>query len=190
MTTVLWIVGEPGIGKTTFARALIKRITGKAITAESGCIEVLTPKWTLFPMGPVGSIAAAGTWRGDKFDGADTLPISQIKPAMEFWCNHLRGYVLTILDGDKLSTKSANDLVRAAGAECRCVLLDDPNRLVAGNQRMARGTSQDPRWVKGRRTKARRFLDHQFDGGEKLSYDVAQTPLTEIVEDTLQLIDA
>lgn len=53
-----------------------------------------------------------------------------------------------------------------------------------------RGTSQDPRWVKGRRTKARRFLDHQFDGGEKLSYDVAQTPLTEIIEDTLQLIDA
>ncbi len=186
MSTVLWIVGEPGIGKTTLARALIQNITGHTIRPGSGCIEVATPKWTLFPTVPAGGIAAAGHWRGDKFDGSDTLPISQIKPAIDFWVKALRGYRLTIIDGDKLSNRAANDVVRESGAQCRCVLLENP--FTAARQRLERGTLQNPSWVKGRRTKAHRFFDHEFDGGEKLSYNVAQTPLTEIIQDTLQLI--
>lgn len=164
MSTVLWIVGEPGIGKTTLARALIKSLTGKDIAPTNGAIEIAKPKWTLFPTPTPGGIAAAGHWRGDKFDGADTLPISDIKPAMEYWRDCLSDYSLTILDGDKLSTCGAVEVVRPVAKRTLCVLLTDDEITphIAAERRAARGTTQNATWVKGRKTKAENFFYKQF----------------------------
>jgi hypothetical protein len=133
---------------------LIQRITGHSVRPNSPGIEILNPKWTLFPTPTPGGIAAAGTWRGDKFDGADTLPISQIKPAMVYWAEHLSDYKLTILDGDKLSTQNAKETVMRSGGQVRCLLISGPD---GAERRALRGTTQNASWVKGRMTKSLNF---------------------------------
>ncbi len=176
--TVLWIVGEPGIGKTTLARVLIDRLTN---SQERSSIEILRPKWTLFAE----SVAAAGHWRGDKFDGADTLPISDIKPAMEYWKEHLSSYLLTLLDGDKLSNAGAVAFVRPIAKRTLCVLLYDEE--TATKRRIQRGTTQNATWVKGRRTKAERFFFNQFGLGERGAIH-ALRPLSEQVDLVLEFL--
>lgn len=79
---LVWIVGEPGVGKTTLAREILTCVAPPYVKEE-----IINPKFTLFKdNGEIGDgeivLAAAGFWRGNTFDGADTLPISQIKPAV------------------------------------------------------------------------------------------------------------
>ena len=151
MGTVLWVVGEPGVGKTSVVRPML----GGPLTL------VMRPKWTVGA-----AICAAGHYTGGKFDGSDTLPIGDIKMALAYWAECLRDKPLTVLDGDKLSTANALALVRDAGATVRCVHLTAPAELVAA-RRARRGTSQDPAWVRGRRTKASNFAK-LFSPGELL----------------------
>lgn len=171
MGTVLWIVGEPGVGKTTVIRPFL----------EGALTYIARPKWTIVG-GLSGSICAAGHYRGEPFDGADTLPIGDIKLALAYWEECLRDRALTILDGDKLSTASALARVREAGAEVRCVHLMASEEMVLA-RRAARGTKQDPTWVKGRKTKAMRFAS-MFRGGDErfeLWADRSPADLTELV---------
>ncbi len=147
--TVLWIVGEPGVGKSTLTRAILD--------LYGPVTNLLTdPKWTW-----VGTQASApGHFHGGKFDGTDTLPISQIKTAVEF----LRSSIsreLCVIDGDKLSTQAAVEAVVESQARPMCVLLIGDG--LAAERRIERGTDQDKSWIKGRRTKASNFWD-KFPG--------------------------
>lgn len=147
--TILWIVGEPGVGKTTLSRRLILSIGGEPLS------ERASPKFTFYER-----MAAAGWWRGDKFDGADTLAISQIKPALAVTSAMLRlgDTPLVLLDGDKLSSGKAVEFLRGECPAVRlvCVALDAKPETAAA-RRAQRGTKQDPTWVAGRRTKAANF---------------------------------
>lgn len=142
---MLWIVSEPGVGKTTVARAFLESLGDRAG-------EIANPKWTGF-----GAAAAAGWWRGEKFDGADTLAISQIKPAMSYWRDELKHVAIAVLDGDKLANAGALSVALEASARVVCFLL--AGEAEAAERRVARGTAQNPSWVKGQQTKARRFHD-------------------------------
>jgi hypothetical protein len=155
---VLWIVGEPGVGKTTIARALLLGYS------DHPTFENQSPKWTGF-----GSAAAAGWWRGEKFDGADTLAISQIKPAMTFWRDFLHHTEVAIIDGDKLSNAGAVEVAREAGAKLICFLITGEEK--AAERRGTRGTVQNATWVNGRRTKSKNF--HDRFPGSKFSVDVS-----------------
>jgi ABC-type dipeptide/oligopeptide/nickel transport system ATPase component len=150
LPVVVWIVGEPGVGKTTLCRGLIRHFPATRH-------EISNPKWTVFG----DKAAAAGFWRGDKFDGADTLPISQIKPAIAYIGTNLRHCEVILLDGDKLASANAVAAVKEMDASRLCYLLEDPE--VAARRRCIRGTNQNETWVRGRATKARRFFE-SFDG--------------------------
>lgn len=145
-STVLWIVGEPGVGKTTFARTLLESRGTRAGENDS-------PKWTEFGA----TTTAAGWWRGGKFDGADTLAISQIKPAIEYLVSLCKTTsAVHVIDGDKLSNANAVKAVQDVGARMVCVYLH--GQTVARERRLARSTTQNESWVKGRATKAERFF--------------------------------
>jgi hypothetical protein len=146
----MFVLGEPGVGKTTAVRALLGGVGTVALHAN--------PKWTI----AAPAMCAAGHYSGEAFDGGDTVPYNGAKAALEFWREKLRPIVpLTIFDGDRFSVDSTlKFLSECPGVVVRGVYLDDAADAIA-RRRLKRaretGKSQNEAWVKGRGTKAMRF---------------------------------
>ena len=138
----LWVIGEPGAGKTTLVRRFV----------EQDSYLVQAPKWTVGE-----KVAAAGHYTGTKFDGADTVPYNGVEAALAFWTRELAGKELTIFDGDRFSYVSCVEHCRLSGAQPRAVLLVVPPEEGL-RRRTERGSNQNPAWVKGRITKSKRFF--------------------------------
>lgn len=150
MSIALFILGAPGVGKTTVVRQLVPALlpdSGKTIT------EIASPKWTV----TTDRTALAGHWRGTTFDGGDTIPYTGARAALEFWRDNILSKVdLTIFDGDRFSTKPSLEFIRATGVRVAGV------HLVASQthldlRRAARNSNQNETWLKGRVTKAANF---------------------------------
>lgn len=165
---IVWLVGEPGIGKTTIAKKLLESYGPRGH-------EYQCPKWTLF-----GPVAGAGHWRGSKFDGTDTLPISDIKLALPFFVNVLPESKIAILDGDKLASQSAIQF--ATEVECKLMCFHFIGEQTAKRQRAARATHQHEHWVAGRRTKAQNFYN-RFPG---IRYEVPIIPDTSAIVELIR----
>jgi hypothetical protein len=170
---VLWVVGEPGAGKTTLVRALLEPDARPLVAGKV--------KWTIGDY-----ICAAGTYLGTTFDGADTVPYDGAKACLETWASALRRTKrLTIFDGDRFSNASAVTFVQAYSgdeAELVCVWLQAGD---AAARRAGRGSKQSQTWVKGRASKARNFAE-SFPG-RVLCLESVGTPeqLAEIVRNFL-----
>jgi hypothetical protein len=141
---VLWVVGEPGVGKTTMVRALLPR-PWDVIDLPGW------PRWTL--CGPDKQVVAAGTYTGHPFDGADRVGYNKVRQMIEWWHENLFSRQLTVLDGDRMSYAKAVEAW--AGVDRACVLLEGAK--LAEQRREGRGSRQDAAWVRGRRTKSERF---------------------------------
>lgn len=143
--TVVWVVGEPGAGKTTLVRRLLP--TGSA-PVVAGKV-----KWTIGP-----GACAAGTYTGAPFDGADTVPYDGAKACLEWWrdASLARRCPLTILDGERFSNATVVKWFQdnAPGVRLVCVFVET---IHAASRRAARGSKQNATWVKGRASKARNF---------------------------------
>lgn len=149
---VVWIVGAPGAGKTTLVRALLKQ--------PGPTLQLITkPKWTVVRDEYNVYACAAGHYKGDKFDGADTVPYNGARAAFEYWLEKLGCSAVTYLDGDRFSDQRALDWWRSCGCDTRCILLRADEQLLA-TRRAQRGSDQNPSWMKGRATKAERFAMH------------------------------
>lgn len=168
---VLWIVGEPGVGKTTLARRLL---------GPSPNVDLIDrPKWTR-----TRHTYAAGHYKGQTFDGADTLSYSGGAEALAWWAN-APARPLTLLDGDRLSTKNAVAFVRAQpNVRPLCVYLAAPESVVAF-RREQRGSDQDPAWLKGRATKSFRFYERFPD--QVLRLDASRGP-AELARQVLEAV--
>ena len=146
VSIALYVIGEPGVGKTTAIRELMK-IDGAEIKRE-----IEKPKWTI-----IGDVALAGHYRGQTFDGGDTVPYTGASAALEYWREHiLPTNKLTIFDGDRFSTQPSLDFLRACGVRVAGVLLVAPSEMTIA-RRAQRGSNQNATWLKGRITKANNF---------------------------------
>lgn len=151
MKTALFVIGAPGVGKTTAIRELVPELRPDSHLTRT---EIEKPKWTV-----CGSTVLAGHYRGQIFDGGDTVPYSGARAALEYWKVHLLpAATLTIFDGDRFSTQPSLDFVREAGVRIVGVHLEAPTDVMS-SRREARGSNQNETWIKGRVTKARNFAD-------------------------------
>ena len=156
---VLYVLGEPGIGKTSLVRFLLRDALERDEDGpkyEASFTEPPNPKWTL-----ANGTVAAGHYKGNAFDGADTIPYNGARKALEFWRDHLLvNATLTILDGARFATKPSLAFLRDSGVSIMGVHLVAPTE--AGYRRARRcddaGTEpQNASWVKGATTGAKNF---------------------------------
>lgn len=161
---ILWVVGAPGAGKTTLTRTILNR----ACSADPAKLWRLNtkPKWTV-----VKDICAAGHYKGDTFDGGDTVGYNCVEETLDYWEEHLSALPLTIFDGDRFSSENVLRAMLAIGEECRCLQLT-ASELLLDTRRAERGSKQNAAWMKGRATKASRFV-LKFPPLHRVSLDAA-----------------
>lgn len=139
----LYVIGAPGVGKTTFVRTLI----------GPGAGIITKPKWTV---SADGRVLAAGHYTGGTFDGADTVAYNGVGAALDDLA--ARDHDFVIFDGDRFSYAAAAARVASMATAVRTVHLIASDATLA-RQRAARGTAQDEKWLRGRMTKVRNFAE-------------------------------
>lgn len=141
---MLYILGDPGIGKSTLAAALMKGWSYD---------EVMDPfAHRVYENG----VVALGKGGGD-FPGTDTLAMD-VQPKVLEWVKRLEPPML-LGEGDRLANaKFFNGLLRLGYALWPVYLA---GRSLAAERRRERsqrtGKTQNPHWVKGRVTKNARM---------------------------------
>lgn len=156
MRQLLYIIGQPGAGKTT---ALARALAG----VPRQYMPDGRPPFTLYPHS---NGAQLGVERAG-FAGTDGFALN-VQPTAVAW---LRDSVfdLVVSEGDRLANDGFYSAAMAYGYDLTIAWIDTPND-VAAQRRKARGSNQNPTWLKGRISKvesiAHRWHSHviRIDG--------------------------
>ncbi len=168
MKHALYIIGEPGAGKST----LVETLTGDALVVTGR--KPLAHRTYLTAAGGVTELGAREPGR---FGGTDALSMSAIVQA-EAWVTDgsWPAGSLLMAEGDRLACDRFFNALLAGGWQLRIAHLDVPPEVAAA-RREARGSAQDPAWVRGRRTKVANLLD-RWEGDRLYRLDGEKDPYT------------
>jgi len=144
MKHALYIVGEPGVGKSTLA---------SAITA--GTEVVMTCAKPLAHRHYRNRVTELGAWR-ESFSGTDALGMA-VQPVAVTFLHDPTCQDLLMAEGDRLANDGFLNAVLAAGYDLTILAL--VGARAAARRRAARGTAQDPKWVAGRQTKVANLME-------------------------------
>lgn len=148
MKKMLFLAGEPGVGKSTVMKEFMQKFS---------------PAWTVnksFPLVPVmlpesGSIVVLGTYGDEIWGGTDRLSLSVQPKALEYVRSTSSDIVL---EGDRLFTQSFLRAVLEEGEVALRVILLNATDLAIRARHKKRGDTQSQVFIKGRRTKIIRIL--------------------------------
>lgn len=151
---LLYLIGEPGVGKTTTMAALTSRWENLGEIADH-------PARTLFGQRRTGQVAAVelGRRRPGGFSGTDALPMAVITAAER----HIRSGLaaaecpLMLAEGARLANRRFLGAAVEAGWQVHLAYLF--GEVAAEMRRTARGSTQNPVWLAGAATRARRLAD-------------------------------
>jgi len=162
---LLYLICQPGSGKTTLATALfadLPQVQRPAFHPYPPFIE--------YPGG-----AQIGVMRSG-FGGTDVLPLN-CQPNVIAWMQQT-GWFHLFAEGDRLANDKFFKACKAAGIGLSVIHLDCPDEL-AQERRERRGSNQDTAWVKGRASKVRRLAEAWSEDSWRLP---AELPLEDLVE--------
>lgn len=147
---LLYLIGEPGVGKTT---------TMAAYTARWRTLGALADPGRILYGEPLGLIAAVelGLRRPGGFCGTDALAMNAVVGAERYvLCGRAAAETPLLLgEGARLANRRFLTAATAAGWDVHLVLLSGPD--LAAERRKTRGTVQNPSWVRGAATRAIRL---------------------------------
>lgn len=169
---LLYIIGEPGAGKTTVVKSLTRRLPNSKRT-------VPYIAWTHYSK----LLCQLGYDRGT-FGGTDALGMACQKYVLAWLLDDPYKYVLA--EGDRLANRKFFDALIEMGVELQIVLIQVPpeeleRRREERNRKI--GKAQDERWLKTRATKVANLApdaDLVLDGTRstrELAQELGRTPV-------------
>lgn len=166
---LLYIIGAPGVGKTTVVRKLLRKVKG----------EYQREPYVYFTSYGNGCIQLG--YDRENFGGTDTLGMAVQKHLQEWLlgCD----YTHILAEGDRLANKKFFDWCLESGFTLKIVCLEVSDsvaqkRLDARNAKI--GKTQNARWIKTRRSKIDN-LKQQF--GDHMVVLDGNRPVKEILND-------
>ena len=143
---LLYLVGEPGAGKTTLMKKLTAGFERAEVPGDQPRREVLFDKRGT-------PVAVELGYRKGTFSGTDALGMTVIEQAVP-WLYRAE-LPLVLAEGARLANKRFLSSAVDAGFDVHLFLLDHPSieRWRAKREREL-GKAQNPKWVAGARTRA------------------------------------
>lgn len=143
MNQLLYLIGQPGAGKSTAMAALL---AGTVAAPVDNCVAM-----TEHHHGNELAAAQLGKLR-QRFPGTDTLPYDALPKVVNCLPALADSYPVLLGEGDRLANPKVWLAAQRAGYRVTVALLQLPDTAAAG-RRAARGTSQHPSWIAGRVTR-------------------------------------
>lgn len=149
MSGMLYVIGQPGAGKTTAVKAMWQRSPGRVVReGQMGWTDRTDPE----AADGLPEYAVELGWQRDTFGGTDALGMG-VQPHAVAWATACTADLI-VGEGDRLANQGFLTAVAGTGRKVLVVFVAVDDQTAAA-RRAARGTSQAPTWVKGRQTKAR-----------------------------------
>ena len=145
MKHALYIIGEPGVGKSTLAAALTERYRGAVLE----CVQPFKHRHYANGVTELGG-------KRDGFPGTDALSMAVQPKAIEF-LEDPTCTPLLLAEGDRLANDGYFKALLRAGYDLHIFALIGAR--VAARRRQLRGSEQDPKWVDSRRTKTLTLME-------------------------------
>lgn len=162
MRSLLYMIGVPGVGKTSTLRGALMDVEGHAVVQS-------IPQFIIYPGGAQLGIAR------EQFGGTDAYDMA-VQPKAIDWLRDAP-FPAVVAEGDRLGNPSFFAAALRAGWDLSICWLDVPLDIAAA-RRHERGSKQNAGWIRGRITK----IDNLVEAwGSRVWRLDGNRPLVEVV---------